>query len=120
MAIKRSKNKKMLEYISINILGGFCAFDLAYLVMQEKGTYTFKDVNAEILSITKYSKIQKIAKDAILSYGMETCDCYVNDSFEEKNKWDEDDPVKYDVDEVVKMVAEHIVMISGNQLTLKL
>ena len=120
MAIKKSKNKKMLEYISINILGGFSATELAYLVMQGKGTYTFNEVNAVILNITKYSKIQKIAKDTILSYGMETCDIVVNDNFEEKNKWDEDDPVKYDVDEVVKMVAEHIIMISGNQLTLKI
>ena len=51
MAIKKSKNKKMLEYISINILGGFSATELAYLIMRGKSTYTFNEVNAEILNI---------------------------------------------------------------------
>tara|TARA_R110000787_G_scaffold168590_1_gene281394 strand:+ start:67 stop:390 length:324 start_codon:yes stop_codon:yes gene_type:complete len=68
--IKQSRDKRNLEYFTINIKHGFTAEKIAMLAL----TYCSHDEKKvdEILKSNSYSNIIKIAKDQILDFGEST------------------------------------------------
>ena len=105
MAIKKAKNGKDLEFLTIKIPNGFTSYELAHYLLVDEGTFDYQSVN-NILAIHSYPTLMKKVKAAILSYGLESPQYQVGDNWQGSNV----------SDEALKTVADHIVMCSGNKL----
>lgn len=104
MAIKKAKNGKALEFLTIKIPSGFTAYELAHYLMVDEGTLDDQGVN-NILAIHSYPTLMKKVKTAILDFGLETPQYRVGDNWQGN----------MNLDEALKTVADHIVMCSGNK-----
>lgn len=109
MSIKLARDKSQREYLTIKINGGFTATELATFVLVDQGDYDDNSVD-EILNIKSYSTITKKVKDCILSYGLESPHYSFTDSYTGELRT---------ADECVSLVANHIVSLSKNKLTLE-
>ena len=106
MAIKKAKNGKDLEFLTIKIPNGFTSYELAHYLLVDEGTFDDQSVN-NILAINSYPTLMKKGKAAILSYGLDIPQYQVGENWQGINT---------SLDDALKTVADHIVMSSGNKL----